>query len=99
MLIMSLPGRLIKLARLARPNRICVMQRAFPENWVHDTGRLVVVGDAAHPWPVRCSPPLLTFQTGSIISDEYSLARYDLRSEHEPGRRLSTGKAILTPAQ
>ena len=47
--------RLVKLARLARPNRISIVERAFPESWVHDTGRLVVVGDAAHPWTVRRS--------------------------------------------
>ncbi len=74
------------------------MQRVFPENWVHDNGRLVLVGSAAHPWPVRRSPPPLTVQIGSI-SDRCSLARHDLRSEHEPGGRLSTGKVILTPAQ
>jgi hypothetical protein len=34
------------------------MERVFPENWVHETGRLVVVGNAAHPWPVRRSLPL-----------------------------------------
>lgn len=89
----------MKLAKLARPNRICMMERVFPENWVHDTGRLVVVGDAAHPWPVRRSLPLLTLQTSSIISNRYSLARHDLRSEHESRGRLSTGKVILTPAQ
>ena len=30
-----------------------MMERIFPEDWVHDTGRLVVVGSAAHPFPVR----------------------------------------------
>jgi len=49
----------MKMARLARPNRIRVMERVFPENWVHDTGRLVLVGDAAHPWPVRRFLPFL----------------------------------------
>jgi hypothetical protein len=51
--------RLVKLARLATPNRVCIMERIFPEDWVHDTSRLVVVGSAAHPWPVRRSLPLL----------------------------------------
>ena len=44
--------RLQKLARLARPARTRMMQRDFPEDWVHDSGRLVVVGSAAHPFPV-----------------------------------------------
>lgn len=45
--------RLQKLARLAHPTRVRMMQRNFPEDWVHDTGRLVIVGSAAHPFPVR----------------------------------------------
>jgi salicylate hydroxylase len=49
----SSPCRLKKLARLARPARIRMMQRDFAEDWVHDSGRLVVVGSAAHPFPVR----------------------------------------------
>jgi 2-polyprenyl-6-methoxyphenol hydroxylase-like FAD-dependent oxidoreductase len=44
--------RLQKLARLARPTRVRMMQRTIPEDWVHDTGRLVLVGSAAHPYPV-----------------------------------------------
>jgi salicylate hydroxylase len=55
--------RLQKLARLARPNRVRMMQRDFPESWVHDSDRLVVVGSAAHPWPVRRSPPLLLWHS------------------------------------
>ena len=66
-LIVSHPGRLQKLAKLARPNRIRMMQRDFPESWVHDTARLVVVGSAAHPWPVRCSPPLASRLAQSLI--------------------------------
>jgi hypothetical protein len=62
-LIVSRPDRLQKLARLARPNRVRMMQRDFPESWVHDSGRLVVVGSAAHPWPVRRSPPLLLWHS------------------------------------
>lgn len=45
--------RLQKLGRLACPTRVRMMQRTFPEDWVHDTGRLVVIGSAAHPFPVR----------------------------------------------
>lgn len=45
--------RLQKLARLARPTRVRMMERAIPEDWVHDTGRLVLIGSAAHPFPVR----------------------------------------------
>jgi hypothetical protein len=58
----------MKLAKLARPNRICMMERVFPENWVHDTGRLVVVGDAAHPWPVRRSLPHSRPAQSSLIN-------------------------------
>jgi hypothetical protein len=88
----------MKLARLARPNRVSIMKRVFPENWVHENGRLVVVGNAAHPWPVRRSLPL-NIQTSSITSNRCSLARHDLRFEHESRGRLSTGKVVLTPAQ
>lgn len=45
--------RLRKLAKLAAPKRIKVVERANLEDWVHDSGRMVLVGDAAHPYPVR----------------------------------------------
>lgn len=52
------PHRLQKLAALAEPARTRMIECDFPEDWVHDTGRLVVVGSAAHPYPVRhlCLP-------------------------------------------
>ena len=53
--------RLQKLARLARPAHTRMMQRDFPEDWVHNSGRLVVVGSAAHPFPVCSFPTCLHF--------------------------------------
>jgi salicylate hydroxylase len=49
--------RMEKLAKLATPPA-CISMKDVPEleNWVHDSGRMVLVGDAAHPLPV--STPL-----------------------------------------
>lgn len=49
-------SRLRKLGREAAPP-ICVPVVEHPEleDWVHDSGRLVVIGEAAHPLPVRLS--------------------------------------------
>lgn len=46
-------SRLRKLARLARPP-VCVPVVKYPhlEEWVHDSGRMLVIGQAAHPLPV-----------------------------------------------
>ena len=46
-----------------------MMERAIPEDWVHDTGRLVLVGSAAHPFPVR-----FALHPGGAITDQQSLA-------------------------
>ncbi|TFY83922.1 hypothetical protein EWM64_g92 [Hericium alpestre] len=44
--------RLKKLARLARqPSRIRCTEWPDLDDWVHESGRLVVVGEAAHPFP------------------------------------------------
>ena len=51
------------------------MERDFSEDWVHDTGRLVLVGDAAHPFPVRCSPPFWQPFLIDAHSPEFSLVR------------------------
>ena len=46
--------RVRQLGRLARPP-VCVPKIDHPglENWVEDSGRMVVIGEAAHPLPVR----------------------------------------------
>jgi len=44
--------RLLKLAALAkRPARVQVKFMPPLENWVHSSGRVVVIGEAAHPLP------------------------------------------------
>jgi 2-polyprenyl-6-methoxyphenol hydroxylase-like FAD-dependent oxidoreductase len=45
--------RIAKLARLAAPPaQLAVKDYPVLENWVHDSGRMVVIGEAAHPLPV-----------------------------------------------
>lgn len=46
-------SRLQKLAKLAAPRRIKVVERVNLDDWVHDSGSMLLVGDAAHPFPVR----------------------------------------------
>ncbi|KAI9453323.1 FAD/NAD-P-binding domain-containing protein [Lactarius psammicola] len=65
--------RLQKLGRLARPTRIRMMERTFPEDWVHDTGRLVIVGSAAHPFPERLSLTSMCSQPGIMYGPSMSL--------------------------
>jgi hypothetical protein len=52
--------RLRKLVKLATPPALlAVKEEPVLENWVHDSGRMVVIGEAAHPIPV--SPRNLEF--------------------------------------
>ena len=45
------------MARLVNPARMQVTERSDLDDWVHDSGRLLVVGEAAHPYPVRAVRP------------------------------------------
>lgn len=104
--------RLMKLAKLARPNRICMMERVFPENWVHDTGRLVVVGDAAHPWPPgMIYGPSMSLEDASVLAKLFShlcneeqipsflYAYQNLREERcQKNRDLDVGNIIFQAA-
>lgn len=53
-IMLTIVPRLRKLAKLASPPT-CVSIEEYPllEEWVHESGRLVVIGEAAHPLPVR----------------------------------------------
>ncbi|KAN0133360.1 hypothetical protein V8E53_008800 [Lactarius tabidus] len=68
--------RLQKLARLAHPTRVRMMQRNFPEDWVHDTGRLVLVGSAAHPFPPGILyGPSMSLEDASVLAKLFSHLR------------------------
>jgi len=68
--------RLQKMARLARPARIRMMQRDFPEDWVHNSGRLVVVGSAAHPFPPGIIyGPSMSLEDASVLAKLFSHLR------------------------
>jgi len=70
--------RLQKLARLARPVRTCLMEQDFPEDWVHDTSRLVLVGDAAHPFPPGIiSGPSMSLEDATVLAKLFSHLRYE----------------------
>src|SRR6266404_6883073 len=91
-LIFFFQSRLEKLGRLSYPSRVRLMEREFAEDWVHDTGRLVLVGNAAHPHPVR-----LCAARGDervVLLTMYA-ARGVVRSGHEPGRRVGARQAVL----
>jgi len=73
-----------------------MMQRDFPEDWVHDSGRLVVVGSAAHPFPVSSFPTCVyTYLVTVLIITAWN----NLRSEHEFGRRVGARQVVLTSTQ
>ncbi|KAI9511080.1 FAD/NAD-P-binding domain-containing protein [Russula earlei] len=68
--------RLQKLARLARPALTRMMVRDFPEDWVHDTGRLVLVGSAAHPFPPGIIyGPSMSLEDASVLAKLFSHLR------------------------
>ena len=48
-------NRIQKLSKLSIHPPLCVPVLEYPEleDWVHDSGRLIVLGDAAHPMTVR----------------------------------------------
>jgi hypothetical protein len=52
--MLTLIHRLRKLGKLAlSPTCLSVDEYSQLEEWVHEDGRVVVIGDAAHPLPVR----------------------------------------------
>ncbi|KAH9046095.1 FAD/NAD-P-binding domain-containing protein [Lactarius hengduanensis] len=62
-----------KLGRLARPTRVRMMERTFPEEWVHETGRLVIVGSAAHPFPPAVMyGPSMSLEDASVLAKLFS---------------------------
>ncbi|KAH9169576.1 FAD/NAD-P-binding domain-containing protein [Lactarius sanguifluus] len=65
--------RIQKLGRLARPTRVRMMERTFPEEWVHETGRLVIVGSAAHPFPPAVMyGPSMSLEDASMLAKLFS---------------------------
>ncbi|KAI9460294.1 hypothetical protein HD554DRAFT_2294757 [Boletus coccyginus] len=73
--------RLLKLAELAKsPARVQVKIAPPLENWVHHSGRVVVIGEAAHPLPVG------SIQGGALaVEDSAVLAKLfsHLRTEDQ----------------
>jgi len=68
--------RLQKMAALAKPARTRMIQCDFPEDWVHDTGRLVVVGSAAHPYPPGVIyGPSMSLEDASVLAKLFSHLR------------------------
>jgi 2-polyprenyl-6-methoxyphenol hydroxylase-like FAD-dependent oxidoreductase len=54
--MLTMIHRLRKLGKLAlSPTCVSVNEYSPLEEWVHEDGRVVVIGDAAHPLPVRDS--------------------------------------------
>ncbi|KAI0064950.1 FAD/NAD-P-binding domain-containing protein [Artomyces pyxidatus] len=68
--------RLRKIATLASPSRIRVTERVLLEDWVHDSGRLLVVGEAAHPFPpgaIQASS--MSLEDASVLAKLFSHLR------------------------
>lgn len=62
----SQPASVQKIMSLAtNVSRAPLYDEADLGDWLHDDGPLVLIGDAAHPMPVRFRSPL--FQFGSYI--------------------------------
>ncbi|KAF8224334.1 FAD/NAD(P)-binding domain-containing protein [Tricholoma matsutake] len=77
----SCEPRLRKLARLARPP-VCVPVVKYPhlEEWVHDSGRMLVIGQAAHPLPpASIQESAMSVEDGAVLAKLFS----HLRSEDQ----------------
>ncbi|KAF5379737.1 hypothetical protein D9615_005787 [Tricholomella constricta] len=69
--------RLRKLGALARPP-ICVPALDYPEleDWVHDSGRMVVIGEAAHPHPPGAIQTCaMAVEDGAVLAKLFSHLR------------------------
>ncbi|GLB44757.1 putative FAD binding domain containing protein [Lyophyllum shimeji] len=69
--------RLRKLGALAKPP-ICVPVTDFPdlEDWVHDSGRMVIIGEAAHPMPPGAIQTIaMAVEDGAVLAKLFSHLR------------------------
>ncbi|KAI0050529.1 FAD/NAD-P-binding domain-containing protein [Auriscalpium vulgare] len=68
--------RLKKLATLTRASRVQVTERPILDDWVHDSGRLVAIGEAAHPFPpgaIQASS--MSLEDASVLAKLFSHLR------------------------
>ncbi|RXW19363.1 hypothetical protein EST38_g6500 [Candolleomyces aberdarensis] len=71
-------SRLQKLAALSPNPPACLPIMSFPEleDWVHDSGRLIVVGDAAHPIPAGAiQDAAMALEDGAVLAKLFSHLR------------------------
>ncbi|KAJ8517068.1 hypothetical protein ONZ45_g5690 [Pleurotus djamor] len=94
-ILQSCEPRLRKLSKLVkRVQCIPVMADAQVEDWVHEDGKLVLIGSAAHPIPPGsiqdCS---LTIEDGAVLAKLFS----HLRSEDQIGSFLWAFEELRQP--
>jgi hypothetical protein len=71
--------RLKKLLKLATQPRSLPMQTYVElEDWVHDSGRMVLIGEAAHPLPVRQA----RFRTTRMLTSLHRSERFRQQLYH-----------------
>lgn len=74
----GLSPRMQKLAKLSpqAPQCVAVLEYAELEDWVHDSGRLLLVGDAAHPMPAGCiHDDAMALEDGAVLAKLFSHIR------------------------
>lgn len=96
-LLLTGQTRLQKLGELAT-HAICVPVQEFKaldeEEWVHESGRMLLIGEAAHPYPVSWDSTLNSNYFGLILY--YAGRRYpNLR--HGNRRRCRPRQTVLPP--
>ncbi|KAJ3533645.1 hypothetical protein NMY22_g7250 [Coprinellus aureogranulatus] len=71
-------ARLQKLSKLSSQPPVCVpvLEYRELEEWVHDSGRLIVLGDAAHPMPPGgIQAAAMAFEDGAVLAKLFSHIR------------------------
>lgn len=84
-----------KLGKLASPPT-CVSVKKYPEleDWVHESGHMVVIGEAAHPIPVgSVQACAMTVEDGAVLAKLFS----HLRTEDQIGSFLWAFQDLRQP--
>ncbi|TFK18772.1 FAD/NAD(P)-binding domain-containing protein [Coprinopsis marcescibilis] len=76
-ILMDAEPRVQKIAKAAAaPACVPVSRYPEPEDWVHDSGRLVLIGEAVHPLPPGCiQEAAMTVEDGAVLAKLFSHLR------------------------
>ncbi|KAH6880181.1 hypothetical protein BKA70DRAFT_1473484 [Coprinopsis sp. MPI-PUGE-AT-0042] len=87
--------RVKKLAKLAaQPTCVPMKKYADLDDWVHESGRMLVIGEAVHPIPPGCIQEVaMAIEDGAVLAKLFS----HLRTEDQIPSLLSAFQDLRTP--